>query len=359
MTLQNIAVIRLASQQIVSTTFKTPKDIVDWMGAMQAQDYAMAKWGIGMRLPQSTRQDVEKAIDTGKIIRTHVLRPTWHFVSPEDIYWMLELTAPRLKRSMRSRDKELGLTETLYTKSNSIIEKALEKDTYLTREELMIKLQKAKIPTHDYRSGHLMFRAELDGIACGGAAKNKKQTYALLSKRVKRTTALNKDEALAKLARRYFSSHCPATLKDFIWWSGLSVKDAQNGLDLVKPHFISEIIGAETYWLSNSFAKFSTSKASAHLLPAFDEFTISYKDRSATLPLGHQKKAFTSNGIFKPVVIVNGEGIGLWKRILKKEKVIIETELFKKPTVAVKDLIKKAGERYGRYLEMPAEIHFR
>ncbi len=160
MNLTDIAKIRLISQQIAETKFKTVKDIVDWMGAMQAQDYAVAKWAIGVRLPNSTDQVIETAINNGEIIRTHLLRPTWHFVSADAIYWMLELTAPQIKASLKSRHKELELSETIFAKSNTIIEKALRGGKHLTREELMAELGKGKIATDDNRASHLLLRAE-------------------------------------------------------------------------------------------------------------------------------------------------------------------------------------------------------
>ena len=153
---------RLASQQIAATNFKTPKDIVSWMGAMQAQDYYMAKWAIGIRLPGSTDEQIQTSLDKGEIIRTHLLRPTWHFVSPQDIYWMLELTAPQIKASAKSREKQLGLTEKIFTKSNNLIQKALSDGQHLTREDIMGELAKAKIATDNNRSSHLLMRAELE-----------------------------------------------------------------------------------------------------------------------------------------------------------------------------------------------------
>jgi hypothetical protein len=188
MTLTDITNMRLPAQQISQSKFKTPKKIVSWMGAMQAQDYAMSKWAVGIRLQGSTQTEIEKAIDSGKIIRTHVLRPTWHLISSVDIYWMLELTAPHIKVLMRSQEKKLELTESVYAKSNIIIEKALQKSEMLTRKELMTELRKAKIDTSDIRAAHLMFRAEIEGIVCNGIPKENMQTYSLLSERVEKKT---------------------------------------------------------------------------------------------------------------------------------------------------------------------------
>ena len=204
--------------------------------------------------PGSTLDTVESAINKGDIIRTHLLRPTLHFVSSDDIYWMLELTAPQIRSSMKSRSKELGLTKAVLNKSNTIIEKSLSDRKYTTREELKKEFEKAKISTKDNRLSHLLLNAELDGLICSGIIKGNKQTYALLSERVPKKNTLTKEESLAKLANIYFSSHSPASLKDFIWWSGLLAKDAKIALDSVKSNFISESFNSETYWLPNSFS---------------------------------------------------------------------------------------------------------
>ena len=356
MNLTDIAKMRLMSQQIAETKFKTAKDIVNWMGAMQAQDYIMAKWAVGVRLPNSTDQVIESAINNGEIIRTHLLRPTWHFVSADDIYWMLELTAPQIKASLKSRHKELGLSETIFAKSNTIIEKALRGGKHLIREELVNELRKAKIATNDNRASHLMLRAELDRIVCSGATKGGKQTYALLEERVPKIKSLAKEEALAKLARKYFASHGPATLQDFVWWSGLSVRDAKHALDMVKSDLSSEIIDSQTYWFTSFFSIPKTDKKAVYLLPSFDEFIISYKDRSALLPFENQNKTVSNNGIFRPLIVVNGQVMGIWKRTIKKDKAIVEAKLFKQPNKTTKGLIIKASIEYGHFLQMKAGL---
>ncbi|MEP7134595.1 MAG: winged helix DNA-binding domain-containing protein [Chloroflexota bacterium] len=347
---------RLISQHIAGTKFKTVKELVRWMGAMQAQDFAMVKWAVGVRLPNSTEQTVETAINNGEIIRTHLLRPTWHLVSADDIYWLLALSAPQLRSSVNSRHKELGLSETVISKSNSVLERSLRDGNHLTREELAAEFGKAKINTLDNRLSHLLMQAELDGVVCSGATKNGKPAYALLEERVPRTKSLTKDEALEKLAQKYFTSHCPATLQDFVWWSGLPVGDAKRALELVKPDLISETINSQTYWFDKSFSVPKFSKESVYLLPAFDEFTISYKDRSAALPFEDQKKTISDNGIFRPIVVINGQVTGVWKRTIKKDKVIVEVKLFKQPSKAIKSLIENAAAQIGKFLEKETEI---
>jgi len=352
----DIANTRLISQQIAGTKFKSAKEIVSWMGAMQSQDLNMAKWAIGIRLNKVTEKSIDTAINSGEIMRTHLLRPTWHFVSADDIYWMLELTAPRIKSFMKSSNKLLELTDKILTKSNLIIEKALSGSKHLTRKELIFEINKAKIATDNNRSGHILLNAEMEGIICNGKMNEKQTTYALLNERIKKPKALHKEESLYKLANKYFESHCPAAFLDFVWWSGLSVTDAKHAMQLIKDNFISEKINSREYWFPNSFSIPKKYKESLYLLPAFDDFLISYKDRSAAIIQEHQKKTFSNNGIFWPVIIANGHAVGIWKRELKKDKIIVQANFFEEKNKAAEYLIKKASEKLGYFLNHKIEI---
>lgn len=356
MNLKKISSIRLAQQQLTANLFKKPEELVKYMGALQAQDYNMCKWAIGIRVPGSTDHGIEKAISDGKIIRTHVLRPTWHLVSPDDIRWMLALTAPHIKPLTKSRDKELELDEKIYTKSNGIIEKALAGNKHLTREELMEELARHKVKADGSRAAHLMFRAELEGIVCSGSLKGKNHTYALLDERVPQHKKLTRDEALAKLALIYFSSHAPATVKDFSWWSGLSLTDSRKALESIKDKMTSEKITDELYWLPNNSSIKADKKTSAHFLPAFDEYLISYKDRTAALAIEHQGIAFTSNGIFKPVLLVNGQAIGVWSRSIKKDAVHIQATFFTPPAKTTLSFLQRQAKQFGIFLNKKAEL---
>ena len=358
MNLTDIANIRLISQQIEQTKFKTVKELVDWMSAIQAQDYAMAKWAIGIRLPNATDRVIETAMKQGEIIRTHLLRPTWHFVSADDIYWMLALKATPIKASLRSRHKQLGLSESIIVRSNAILENALKGGKQLPREELLAELVKAGIPIDENRASHLLVRAEMDGVVCSGATEGKKLTYALLEERVPKPNLPTREEALAKLAKKYFSSHGPATLSDFTWWSGLSFNDAKHALEMVKSDLNVETIDAQMYWYLKSYSIRQTDIEAAYLLPAFDEFIISYKDRRAALPFENFSKAVSNNGIFRPVVVVNGQVMGIWKRKINRNTVMVETELFQQPDQATKRLIEKAANQYGQFLEKETEIEY-
>ncbi len=352
----DIGLIRLMNQHIAGTRLKTAGEIAAWMGALQAQDYPMSKWAMGVRLPGTTDTFIEAAIGRGEVIRTHILRPTWHIVPAEDIYWMLELSAPQISALLSASNKALELTESVFAKSNGVIEKALGFHGYLTREELAAELETAHIPTGDTRMSHLLFQAEMEGIICSGPEKGHKPTYALLAERIPKTRTLTRDEALAELARRYFTSHCPATVHDFAWWSGLSLADARHAVEMNRSRFISEQIEGKTYWLPESFVLPEQEPETVHLLPAFDEFLISYRDRTATLASEHQKEAMTVNGIFKPVIVIGGQATGLWKRTVKKDKVTVETWFFRPHTPEEKRLIEREAEKFGRFLGKTAAV---
>jgi hypothetical protein len=358
MTQSSISKIRLITQQISKPRFKTVKNVVDWMGAMQAQDFNMAKWAIGIRLPGSTEKTILDAFNNGEILRTHVLRPTWHFVSQDDIYWMLKLTAPHIKASLKSRNKELGLTKEIFGSSNTIIEHALMGGKHLTREEIIRILNETITQiTNPQAFYHLLLNAELDGIICSGQMKENKQTYALLSKRAPTKKDLSRDEALTLLAKKYFASHGPATLQDFAWWSGLPMIDIRKSVELIKSDVISENVDSKIYWFSRSTPLFKdTLKTSLYLLPAFDEFVISYKNRSALIYQENQKKAISSNGVFRPVIVLNGQAIGIWSKSTNKDKVFIKTNLFQLQNANIKDLLYKEAIKYGIFLNKKPEM---
>ncbi|HSO87646.1 MAG TPA: winged helix DNA-binding domain-containing protein [Draconibacterium sp.] len=356
MKLNDISLLRLLNQQIASPKLKTENDVVGWMGAIQAQDYNMSKWAVGIRLPGSTDKSVESAIDRGEIIRTHVLRPTWHLVSSTDIHYMLELSAPQIKSAMRARDKELGLTKIVFARSNSIIEKALRDGKHLTREELVKLLAVDGFVNENNRVSHLLMRAEIEGIIGSGSTKAGKQTYAILHERVPKTKTLKRDEAAAELARKYFTSHGPATLPDFAWWSGLPMKECRQAIEDIKTSFVSETFGDETYWLAPSVTVPKFEKDLVLLFPAFDEFIISYKNRTASLPFENHIKTVFINGIFRPVIVQNGQVIGIWKRTLKNDKVILETEYFGSPGKTTKKRVNEAFEDYAKFLGKNAQI---
>ncbi|MBC7776244.1 MAG: AlkZ family DNA glycosylase [Phycisphaerae bacterium] len=345
-----IAHLRLQNQQIARSKFSTPQEIVAWHGAKQAQEYTHAKWAVGLRLPDATDQTIEQAIDAGSIVRTHILRPTWHFVAAPDVRWMMRLTAPQIVMQSIARERDLGLDLATFHRTNEVIAKTLEGGRQRTRKELAEAIEQAGIMTNSYRMAHIMFRAETELLVCNGSRRGKEQTYALLDERIPPSRMLEREEALAELARRYFTSHAPATIQDFTWWSGLKVGDARAALEMIKSDFISVPLDHLTYWMPKDLDLPAELEPSVHLLPAFDEFMVSYKERGASLDPSQTTQAITGNGIFKPIVVVNGRVVGVWSRTEKKNTMVIEHQFFKDVSPAEREGIENAAARFGKFL---------
>jgi len=352
----NISNLRSLNQQITVSKFKTVKEIAGWMGAIQAQDYNMAKWALGIRLPNSSEIVINNEIDSGSIIRTHLLRPTWHIVSSSDIYWIQELTAPQIKSSLKYRDKQLGLTDNIIRKCNKIFEKTLRDSNHKTREELIQELINAKINVDNNRASHIFLNAEIDGIICSGKQKGGKPTYAILTEWVPIKNRIYRDEALKELALRYFTSRGPATVLDFSWWSGLSSSSSKLAIELNKSNLISETIENKTLWFVDSSNLPNPINKEIYLLPAFDEFLISYRDRSASLLSIDNIKTISDNGIFYPTVLMRGQIIGTWKRNIKDNHIILSINLFKTVNTDFHKIYRKSISRYSRFYNKETEV---
>ena len=348
---------RLHNQLLSQTEFTWPEEIVAWLGAVQSQDYAGAKWALAQRSKDSlTDAAIEQAFNEGKILRTHVMRPTWHFVTPADIRWMLDLTAPRVKIAMAHMDRQLGLDKSIVKKSNAILRKALQGNQQLMRAELAPILKKAGVPVEGYHLGQLMGHAELDQVICSGGRKGKQFTYALLEERASQAKSLDREQALTKLSRRYFRGHGPATLQDFVWWSGLTMADARKGIDAVASEFEQETVADQTYWFP---AKTPVQKlpSVAYLLPNYDEYTVGYRGRSAIFDERHiDKLSAFRESVLTQVIVVNGEISGTWKRTITKHEVRIELAPFTPLNKAANQAVIAATQRYGEFMQLPVTL---
>ena len=349
---EDLSFLRLTNQQVSYHQFTKPAEVVAWMGAMQAQDYGMVRWAVGLRLAEPHLETIQRSIDKGVIIRTHLMRPTWHLVSAKDVRWMLDLTAPHIQASLKLRLKDLELSPAVLNKAMKLLERALSNGDHLTREELITILEKNRISAHDQRGAHILMWAELEKLICSGELKGKKNTYAHFERRVKPQKAISRDAALRKLARRYFTSHGPATLQDFINWSGLPTRDAKQSIDFAEKDLASLNIGSATYWFADVMRRPATVQHPVYLLPAFDEFIIGYRDRSACLPARHKGSAISLNGMFWPVIVFNGEVIGRWKKTVVKEEIKIHFDLFSpgsRQAKKIKGLLSDASEHVIKF----------
>lgn len=343
---------RLRQQCLITPQHKRAGELVSWMGAVQAQDYGAAKWAIGQRLAGATETAIDEAMASWEIIRTHVLRPTWHFVSPADIRWMLKLTAPRIKAFCAYNDNRWGITKAVITKSQKVLEKQLRNKQQLTRLQLGPALQKAGIVTDEYRLGSLLAHAELDGLICSGPRHGKQFTYVLLEEHVPPAAPLSKAESLATLAQRYFDSHGPATLQDFAWWSGLTVTEAKSGLEAIKEQLVAVEADGKTYWMPPAEA--TKAQSSVFLLPAFDEFTVAYKKRDIQqLRIDGQLAPMASLG---PVIVADGQITGTWKRTVNKKDITLELQHLHPLKKTQLTTLKKAIQQYSAFSGLPVVI---
>src|SRR5882672_1219244 len=241
-----IAPLRMRTQRLWGTRFDTPQEVVRWLTALQAQEFPMAQWSIAQRTRGATKAAIEQAFADGVIVRTHVLRPTWHFALAEDIRWLLQVTAPRVHALNAYYNKQHELDKKLFTKSNALIAKALEGGTHLTRRELAAALKRGGIRASGPRLAYIMMRAELEAIVCSGAMRGKQHTYALLDERAPKAKALEEEAALAQFTKRYFTSRGPATVADFSRWSSLTAAEGRAGLALVGKELESKVIDGKS-----------------------------------------------------------------------------------------------------------------
>jgi DNA glycosylase AlkZ-like len=355
----NILRLRLANHHLATQTFREPRDLVAWLGAVQAQDYSAAKWAVGQRLKSVDDSAVDRALDDGTILRTHVMRPTWHFVVPEDIRYLLALTAPRVRQVMASSARNLELDGRTLARCRRAIAKALGRGQMLTRAEIKDALHAAGVNAEDsVRLGNIMLYAELDGVVCSGTRRGKQHTYALLDARAPKATRWTRDEALAELSLRYFRSHGPALLKDFVWWSGLTTSDARAGVEMNRDRLHSEAMGGKTYWLAEPARKRNRSSTQAALLPNFDEYVVGYADRSAIseLPVPENPRA---NILFNHTVVVAGSVVGTWTKAIVRDRVLVEIRPVKQIDRAARRAVEDAAGRYGAFLGRTATVAFR
>lgn len=341
--------IRLASHRLAMPEMENAADVVAWMGAVQAQDYRRSKWALGMRMKEGTQEAVHAAMREGQIVRTHILRPTWHWVAAEDLRWMWRLSAPRVRRAFDSwmKGRKMNIPEEAYSRSNDCIGRILEGGRHLTKEEIGVRLAEAGVGTDAYLLRCYLLRAEVEGVICGGADREGMPTYALMDEWVPAGAELVREEALARLARAYFRSHAPALLEDFVWWSGLALREAREAMGLLGDELVCESREGREFWMPAGCREAGRGER-VHLLPPYDEYLVAYKYRDAVIALEHHARAFNRWGIFQPVVLCDGQVVGNWKESIAGHGAAIE--LFAGKSVDEKALCR-AEERLRRFWE--------
>ena len=368
-----IALRRLRNSRLAGAPFETPEDAVAWFGAVQSQDYAAAKWGIGQRTAATTDAAIDALFDAGRILRTHVLRPTWHFVLPADIRWLLALTGPRVKVASAYQYRQLELDERIFGRAHTVLVRAMEGGRQLTRPEIARAYDEAGVDASGLRLALLVMRAELDAVICSGPRRGRQFTYVLLEERVPPAPTMDRDTALAELASRYFASHGPAGAADFAWWSGLTVTDARKAIDAAGPRIRREEMGGRTFWAADGGPVAMAPDASAggrrstrggdvagtaspavHLLPNYDELTVGYRDRSALL--GPELQVAGPGFILSNVVTRDGRIVGAWRRRVEQDGVAVTVDLATPLDAAGRAALERAAGRYGDFLGVPVTL---
>jgi len=377
------ALARLRNQRLLGPALASPADVIRWFGAVQSQDYAGASWGVSLRCGGLTAAAFTKAFDAGQILRTHAMRPTWHFVAPEDIRWLQALTAPRVHAVNGFVYRSTELDETTCRRSDRLITRALQGGQARTRSELAAVLEKGGVPATGLRLAYLVMRAELNALICSGPIRGKQHTYMLLEERVPPEPALARDEARARLAHRYFASHGPASVQDFSWWSGLTMADARAGLEAVKSSFDSTEIGGRVYWgppeaspgtthtpqpkqASRTARNASTGGRQVaaplvHLLPNYDEHVVAYRDHSHSLD-PETREALRTRGrepLAVHLIARDGLVVGGWRRTFERDQAVVTTQLLTPLTPREMKALRQAAAEFGRFLEMPVKVQTR
>ena len=339
---ERVAAGRLERHRLTKPGSADAADLVAWFGAVQAQDYAAAKWALALRMRGAiTDAHIERALNDGRILRTHLMRPTWHFVASFDIGWLLELTAPRVHKALAFGRRHFGLTDEVHRRATKAIERALDREECLTRAELAVRLARAGIAAKGVPLALMTMYAELESVICSGPRRGKQSTYMLLAQRAPAASRYSRDQALAELTVRYFRSHGPATVRDFVWWSGLTTADAKRGLDIVRAR--SETIDRLTYWTVGPRRAIAPPRDMIHLLPVYDEYLVAYRDLDA-VPRG---KALW--GLLPQAVVCGGQVIGTWKVTRGPGSPKVAINLGRKLTAAEHQHLDRALARYAQF----------
>lgn len=341
----DIAKVRLVNQHISGNKCKTAEEVVRSLGAVQAQDYNQSLWAIGLRMERATLGDIEKALAERKIIRSWGMRGTLHFILAEDAHWMRDIFGPLILSKYTPKVWEYhATTPKMVELAAKVFTKALSGGKTLKRPEMLELLKSAGIREDKQQSYFLFAYLCQTGLLCLGESQDGKQTFALLDEWVPKPRKLSREESLATLAGRFFTSHGPATLADFANWTGLKMPDAKYGLELVKSQFSSETIDGKEYY----FRTPAKEGSGTFLLPGYDELVIGYKDRSPNFKHGEVKIA-TYNGMFYATTVIDGQVVGTWKRVLSKTRMNIQLGPTTIPVneAAVQAEVTRLGAFYG------------
>jgi hypothetical protein len=345
----------MRSSLLWSEPLTRPEDVVSWFGAAQAQDYEPAKWAMALRTTGADNVELDRLVDEGLILRTHVLRPTWHFVSPSDVRWLQALTGPRVHVLNGHYYRLHGLDGELRARCEDLIGRWLADDGDLTRSEIGERLGIEGIEAQGNRLAYVMMSAELNGIVCNGKRRGATHTYALVSARAEPAPELSEDEALRELTIRYFQSHGPATVGDFRWWSSLTVAQILHGLELAKDLLHNETVGDYELWSVDPTDVERPSRPTVHLLQAYDEYTVAFADTKSAVDaagIAASPQVIDGRAFYNPL-IVDGQLAGWWRRRLSRRDIELDMRPIRPLSETERRLLEEAAGDYGRFHGLP------
>ena len=348
---------RLVTQRLAGEPFDSVADAVGWLGAMQAQEFAEVKWSLGERLGGGTDADVEAAFSRGDMVRTHALRPTWHFLARTDARWILRLTRQRVHALNAYWYRRADLDGALFSRADDVLRRILADGQPRTRTELAANLATAGIEAEGPRLAYILMHAELEELICNGPRRGCQHTYALFDDRVPRSAIDDRssESAFTEFVFRYFRSHGPATVRDFTAWSSLPVVETRRTLDRLADRLESVADDAGTAWYS---ARSETRAAAtparsrdAFLIPMYDETIVAYKDLRVVLAHTPPRA-----DLIERAIVIDGRTVGSWRRSLAPRSVVVEATLFGELTDSQTEALQAAVERFGRFLGVEASL---
>jgi hypothetical protein len=344
----------MATQRVTTPGFASADEAVASLGAVQAQEFYGVRWSLGMRVQGAIGRDIDDAYNAGRIVRLHILRPTWHYVAPKDLRWMLQISAPRVHIVNGSLYRSQGLDAALLVRACEIITAALEGGNHLTRTELADRLERAGISAASVRLAYIIMYAELEGLICSGAMRGKQHTYALVDERVPPAPTISDEEAYIRLLRRYFLAHGPATLDDYTRWSGMTKTAARRALHEIADELESEEIGGLVFYSDPAAPGIQPSATAAWLIPEYDE-TIIYRDSTLVDFPWMRDRATWDDTLYRPLII-DGKRAGTWRREIETRRIDFQAQLFTSLTEEQRAALDAAVQRYAAFMELPTEL---
>lgn len=356
MTTYDILLWRMHNQYISRPAASIP-ELIKHLGAMQAQDYPGALWSVALRLPDATVADVEHAIAQKQIVRTWPMRGTLHFVPAEDAKWMVGLMAPKVISGTAARRRQLEIDDDLVAICDRFVTEALHGGNQMTRAELLELLEKHGVRTQNQRGTHILWELAANARICFGPHQGKQPTFVLLDEWVPQSVSMDAEAGYAEMARRYFTSHGPTTIDNFVAWTRCKVSEAKAALAAVADELEHFAFEGKEYWMPKGSTKPTPKPGTTCLLPGFDEYLLGYRDRSAALKQEHSNIIVPGgNGMFLPTLVIDGTVRGKWRRTQNAKKVTVTVTPFEPLTPKEIDAIHVPLQRYSAYLGLPANL---